>query len=83
MKLLWLSFVDEGKFKGVIITEGKDVEHAACKCWKMGINPGGQVACFEIPETATQERELPRDTLLSEEFLNERGYMKLKEKNAN
>ena len=78
MPLLWLSFVNDDKFAGVVITEASDVGEAARKCWANGCNPGGQIMSFEIPEDAAKERGYPRDTILSEEFLQSDGHKKIK-----
>lgn len=78
-KLLWLSFAEDGKCLGVVITEAEDVVEGAKKCRKNGVNPGGQVLSYEIPEDAKKERALPRDVLLSDKFLIKKGYIKLKD----
>jgi hypothetical protein len=77
MALLWLSFVKDGKFAGVVITDAPDVGVAALKCHAMGVNPGGEIMSFELPEDATRERGYPRDTLLNEEFLKADGQKKI------
>ena len=79
MKLMWLSFVNDGKFAGVIITEAMGIADAVCKCHALGINPGGEVMSFEIPEDAQKERSYPRDVLLTEEFLKADGHKKIKD----
>lgn len=68
---MWLSFVKEGKFQGVVITRAKNIEQAIEKCWKMGINPGGDVAGSFLPEGYIPD--YPRDQILSEEFLRAKG----------
>jgi hypothetical protein len=77
--LMWLSFVRDGKFAGVVITEAMDVADAASKCWRIGVNPGGEIMSFQIPEDAAKERSYPRDTLLSEDFLKADGHKKIKD----
>lgn len=77
--LLWLSFVKDDVFQGVIITEAVDVAEAARKCHRLGINPGGEIVSFEIPEDAKLERGYPRDTLLDEAFLRADGHVKIKD----
>lgn len=79
MPLLWLSFATDDEFLGVVITEAPDVMAGAAKCHALGINPGGQVLSFEIPEDAPKERSYPRDTLLSAAFLQGDGHKKIKD----
>ena len=79
MPLLWLSFVKDDKFAGVVVTEADGIAEATAKCWRNGVNPGGEVMCYEIPEGATKERGYPRDTLLSEAFLKADGHKKIKD----
>lgn len=79
MPLLWLSFADDDKFRGVVITEAEDVGEATQKLYRLGVNPGGQVLCFQIPPHAMKERGYPRDTILTAEFLQGDGHKKLKD----
>lgn len=79
MSLMWLSFVKDERFAGVVITEANDVADAARKCWANGCNPGGEIMSFVIPEDAAKERSYPRDTILSEEFLKSDGHKKVKD----
>lgn len=71
---MWLSFVKEGQFQGVVITRAKDIAVAVRKCWKLGINPGGEVAGSFLKEGMFPD--YPRDQLISEEFLRAKGHMK-------
>lgn len=48
MDLWWLSFADAAKPRGeqnlgVIITEAESLADAIEKCWRLGINPGGEI----------------------------------------
>lgn len=74
--VFWLSFVDEEKpagqrFQGVVMTKAKDFMSAVQKAWKLGVNPGGQVAGGEFPAG----EKGPLDVLLSEAQLREAGYI--------
>lgn len=51
----WLSFASEEKFLGVAIVEGSDIVEAARNAHERNINPGGQVAGFELLVPAEQE----------------------------
>jgi len=73
--LVWLSFVRDGKFAGVIVTEaeGDEVDARTMavvlrKTWRLGINPGGEVSAEKIPDDGPGAR-VPRDRLLSKEEL--------------
>lgn len=44
----WLSFVGEGEFIGVIVTEAASEAAAVQKVWRAGINPGGEVLAGEL-----------------------------------
>lgn len=54
MGVFWLSFCDpdlpEGqRFLGVVIVRAKTFEDAVFISWKRKINPGGQIAFFQVP----------------------------------
>ena len=72
MPLLWMSFSVRGKNAGVIITEAKDVIEGAEKAHKLGINPGGQVLAFPVPEDSP-EAKYPKDVLISSEEIEKLG----------
>lgn len=60
MKVWWLSFVNNGQNKGVVIIDrdqANDVEECAKLCWENHCNPGGEVACWEL-DTAHARPEL-------------------------
>lgn len=47
----WLSFVsDLDVALGVCIVRGEDLIHATTRAHELGINPGGQVLGFEVPD---------------------------------
>lgn len=77
--LWWLSFADEDRCRGIVITEEVDVVAAVAKCWALEINPGGQVMGFEIPYDCAEATTLPHNELMSEEFIISRGNIKLKD----
>jgi hypothetical protein len=73
---LWMSFCDPDKpegeqFLGVIITKDKGFAHAVTKINSLGINPGGEILCYE-----TDPEDIPEDCfdrLLSYEELISRN----------
>lgn len=68
MKQLWyLSFVDEGGFKGACVVAGVDLSDALRTAWKLGINPGGAVMAIPVPED--KENLLPLNRLMSRKEL--------------
>jgi len=51
MKLTYCSFADDERCRGVVILDGYlDPVMAALQARFLGINPGGQLLVFEIPE---------------------------------
>jgi hypothetical protein len=55
MPLIYMSFADPNKpegtqFLGAAIVEADDLAEATKKTWRLGINPGGEVLSFEVPE---------------------------------
>jgi len=55
MPCFWMSFCDTDKpngeqFTGVVITISSDFESAVKKTHRLQINPGGEVASWEVPE---------------------------------
>lgn len=64
-KLHWCSFAGE-EFNGVVITTGTDPIGLASKAHRLGINPGGEMLSFEIPDEYV--KKIPpeyRDKLLN------------------
>lgn len=48
----WLSFCDEDGFLGAILTKARGFASAIHKTHELGINPGGEAACAQLPEEA-------------------------------
>jgi hypothetical protein len=76
MALLWLSFVDPEKPQGerslgVIITEASDVVDAAGKLHDLGINPGGEVACWPVNEEHRKILAPHMNKLMSADEINQ------------
>ena len=44
----WMSFAGPA-FRGLIFTDGTDVRDALRRSWAMNVNPGGEVAGYELP----------------------------------
>lgn len=79
MPLLWLSFADDDGPRGVVLIEAEDVKDAAVKCWKLGINPGGQIMAVVIPPGDPEAKVFPHNKLITITELKEHGYRKIKE----
>lgn len=48
----WISFADDERCRGVVITldqEDEDIALATARLWKEGLNPGGEVAGYSVP----------------------------------
>jgi hypothetical protein len=72
-KVMWLSFADEGGFRGVIIIKAHGIADALTKCNVLGINPGGQVAGHEIPdEYALNIKADEMNKCLTKEYITKR-----------
>jgi hypothetical protein len=64
MTTFWMSFCDPDatgdKFRGVVILDMDDeqssVGDAASRAWELGINPGGEIAAYEVPADIVEER---------------------------
>jgi len=66
LQMFYLSFVNDGAFAGAVFIEAHGVTTAVEAAWRLGINPGGQVACVPcdipiLPEL--QNRLLSKDEL--------------------
>lgn len=46
----WLSFAENG-FLGVVILRARNGGEAVDIAWRLGINPGGEAACWTMPES--------------------------------
>lgn len=78
----WLSFADserpEGsQFLGVCIVQAKGITSAIRLTHTLGINPGGEVAGFELPDMPESIDKVKDHTnlLLSKEELVKRGLL--------
>lgn len=78
-KRFWLSFCDVKKphgphqFLGVIVVKAVDTKHALVKTWNLNINPGGEMALYEIPDDLEIKPHL-FDRLLSKQDLVAEGF---------
>lgn len=53
---VYLSFADE-EFKGGVVIEAHGIIDAVTRCNMLGINPGGEVMCFDVdPENLLAEK---------------------------
>jgi hypothetical protein len=64
MSYWWMSFCDpdrpEGdRFLGALIVRANSNHEMLSRSWALGLNPGGEVAFFEIPEQ--YEERIPPD----------------------
>lgn len=75
----WLSFADDarGGSLGVCLVEARGLLTAVMRTHQIGINPGGQVMGFEIPEDS-EEHALPRDRLLKADELMAVGAISIR-----
>jgi hypothetical protein len=73
-KYLWMSFVSEDDvFNGVIVSDNIDLIESTVITHELGINPGGQIAGFEIPESEIKKEHLWK--LMSKQDLIDYGYI--------
>lgn len=78
MNLMWLSFAceDTGKFNGVVMTEAEDIIEGVKKTHALGINPGGQVVGYAIPNWAIPHiPPFALDMLLNKEMAQDMANM--------
>lgn len=66
MPIYYMSFADDGRFLGACVVEAVNVEAAVSRTWKVGCNPGGEIAIVELDAGETLAIEW-RDRLLSRE----------------
>jgi hypothetical protein len=64
---LYLSFAGEEGFRGAVIVEENNISFAIATTWRLGINPGGEVAF--LPAPSVPEKWLNR--LLTREEIQE------------
>jgi len=50
----WFSFADD-RFRGLVIHRCRGVVSGSQELWDLGINPGGQVACWALPDLEPPE----------------------------
>ena len=77
IQTLWLSFVhpdkpEDQRFAGVIITKALGLIHAIEHINLLGINPHGEILCYEIEEVKPEYL----DKVLYEDDLRKAGYIK-------
>lgn len=46
----WLSFADDDGFRGVALVDAEDFPSAHLRASILGLNPGGEVVGFELPD---------------------------------
>lgn len=77
MKTYWLSFVKQGKNAGICIVTATSSINAVKKSHRVGINPGGEVAIWELPNTQMAIDEVKkwgRNKLIEPKYLFKEGY---------
>lgn len=70
---IWLSFVNEDDFAGVVITKTHGLNHAIQKTHLLGINPGGEVMSYELDDDDRRYQPYS-DRLLSKADLADAGF---------
>jgi hypothetical protein len=75
----WLSFVANHANIGVCIVDAEDIGGAVRRAAELGINPGGQVMGWPMPDDAEDLQRFPKNVLLTQERLKEAGYLRLKD----
>jgi hypothetical protein len=70
LRWFYLSFADDERFRGAVIVEAHGVAHAIELTHKLGINPSGEVAVFEVPEGAPLPPDAAKNRLLSKRDLD-------------
>ena len=76
IKTWWLSFCDPDKpkgtqFLGVIIVDAKGLFHAHHQINMLGINPGGEIQCFDISKIDPPIKDRYKNRLLTKEECEE------------
>lgn len=77
--LWWLSFCDVDKpageqFLGVAIVRAGGPVSAMQRAWDLGINPGGEVMNYQLPDDAAARVRPYMDRLLSREEITKGGF---------
>jgi hypothetical protein len=52
LRWFYLSFANEHEFFGAVVVEAIGPAHALQRAHQLGVNPGGSVMTFEVPELA-------------------------------
>lgn len=86
MKTFWLSFADNKRNRGAIITDAEDERAAVERVNRLGINPGGEVMIFDMtqapggPIVALNEiNRWRKDSLITPAELDAANYRHLKD----
>ena len=81
MNWWWLSFATDDECLGIAIVEAMGMIDATKKCHRLGINPGGQVMGFLVPEESYEEMfsMYEPDKLITVEELKANGEKAIKE----
>ncbi|MDG7001618.1 MAG: hypothetical protein JRN15_21175 [Nitrososphaerota archaeon] len=58
MKTYWMSFVGDEGNRGVAIVDAEDEQDALTVTKRLNINPGGEVAIVEVPQTTEALAEI-------------------------
>jgi hypothetical protein len=81
----WLSFAGEEGSRGVCIIKACDLAAALSKAHRLGLNPGGEVRAFEIPDELEAMAEIEKwgiDVHITLDQLRGDGYKTTKELEA-
>lgn len=70
MRWHYCSFAND-KFLGALFIEGCGITDISIKTWMLGINPGGEMMCIELPKDANIPTEQYRNRLLTRKELEE------------
>jgi hypothetical protein len=82
MKLWWLSFAGEEEFLGLALIEAETLEEAFDEARRLGRHPGGQCLGMPVDPNGSDVQGLPRDRLITDAELHERGHRPLREYEA-
>jgi hypothetical protein len=77
MGLWYISFADDGGFRGATVVEAKDAKSALAEATRRGINPGGEAKMLPAPDIAEAKAMLNR--LVLEDEMRALGHVKAKE----
>ena len=71
-KWWWLSFADETGFLGAVVTRAHGITTAIMKTHSLGINPGGEVAGFELADEMMDTPEGRKHTQFADQLLSKK-----------